>query len=201
MTSRAEGREIPFNEHVLKLAYSEGCFPMGIQGTDEIQWYRPDPRAIIPLELFHISKSLRKTLKKKEHTIKINQQFETVIRYCMSLRKESWITEKMIPAYVRAHQKGFAHSLEVYQDEQLAGGLYGISMSGVFCAESMFHLKTNASKIALCELVFRMRERGMVLLDIQFSNPHTEQFHVALIRDEEYDQRLKTALALPVSFV
>ena len=192
---------VAFNEDVLLHAYCNGFFPMGDSGTNEIRWYRPDPRAIIPLESFHISNSLRRALNKKNYEVKINQQFETVVRHCMTRREESWITEKMIHVYTRAHQKGFAHSLEIYQDGLLAGGLYGVSISGVFCGESMFHLKTNASKIALCELVLRMRAIGMPLLDTQFSNSHMEQFHVELISDEDYYLRLQAALKLPVSFI
>ena len=192
---------VDFNEYLLLFAYRNASFPMGNPDTQEIRWYRPEQRAIIPLKSFHISKSLRKALNKKKYEVKINQQFETVMRHCMSQHKESWITEEMIAVYTRAHHKGFAHSLEIYQNGELAGGLYGISISGVFCGESMFHLKENASKIALCELVFRMRERGMTLLDTQYSNSHIEQFHVELIQDEEYYRRLQTALQLATSFI
>lgn len=193
---------IPFNEEVLLNAYCHGYFPMGEEESDDIEWYRPDPRAIFPLDEFHISRSLAKKLKKKEYEVRINSCFQKIITLCRNQHKEGiWITEKMIAMYSSLHSRGFAHSLEIYQKNELAGGLYGVSMGGAFFGESMFHLQTDCSKIALCELVFRMKQKGMILLDTQFSTPHLEHFGVKTIPDSEYYSLLGKAVALPVSFL
>ncbi len=193
---------IPFNEEVLLNAYCNGYFPMGEEESGEVEWYRPDPRSIFPLDEFHISRSLARKIKKKEYEIRINSCFHEIIRLCRTQHKEGiWITEKMIALYLSLHARGFAHSLEVYRNNELAGGLYGVSIGGAFFGESMFHLQTDCSKIALCELVSRMKQKGMILLDTQFSTPHLEHFGVKSIPDSEYFSLLKKAIALPVSFL
>lgn len=193
---------IPFNEEVLLNSYCHGYFPMGEEKSDDIKWFRPDPRAIFPLDEFHISRSLLKKIKKKEYEIRIDSCFQKIIRLCQTQHKEGiWITEKMIAMYFSLHTKGFAHSLEVYLNNQLAGGLYGVAIGGAFFGESMFHLQTDCSKIALCELVFRMKQKGMILLDTQFSTPHLERFGVKSIPDSEYYALLRKAINLPVSFL
>jgi leucyl/phenylalanyl-tRNA---protein transferase len=201
MLNQSSRQEIPFTEEFLLNAYCNGYFPMGTGETEEIRWYRPDPRAIIGIETFHIPKTLSRLLHRKNYEVRINTCFEKVMRYCMTLHGDTWITEKMVQVYTRLHQAGFAHSLEIYMDGTLGGGLYGVSVGGAFFGESMFHLQSNASKIALCELVFRMREKGMTLLDTQFINDHIAQFHVDTIPDSDYQALLRHALSLPVSFV
>ena len=193
---------IPFNEEVLINAYCHGYFPMGEEDTDEIEWYRPDPRAIFPLGEFHVSRSLARKIKKRDYEIRINTCFQDIIRHCRKQHSEGvWITEKMMAMYSSLHAKGFAHSLEVYKNNQLAGGLYGVAIGGAFFGESMFHLQTDCSKIALCELVFRMKQKGMILLDTQFSTPHLERFGVKNVPDSEYYKLLRKAISLPVSFL
>ncbi|MBN2143808.1 MAG: leucyl/phenylalanyl-tRNA--protein transferase [Candidatus Aureabacteria bacterium] len=201
MSTHSSRQDAPFTEEFLLNAYCHGYFPMGCGDSGEIRWYRPDPRAVIPLDGFHISKSLSRLIRKKTHEVRINTCFEKVMRYCMKLHGDTWITEKMVPIYTRLHQLGYAHSLEIYMNDTLAGGLYGVSIAGAFFGESMFHLQNNASKIALCELVLRMRGKGMALLDTQFINPHIAQFYVETIPDHEYMTLLHQALSLPVSFV
>ena len=191
-----------FNEEVLLNAYCHGYFPMGEEESDEIQWYRPDPRAIFPLDEFHISRSLLRKIKKKEYEVRINSCFETIIRLCRDRHKEGvWITEKMLAMYTRLHSMGYAHSLEIFLNHQLAGGLYGVAIGGAFFGESMFHVQKDCSKIALCELVSRMKEKGMILLDTQFSTPHLERFGVKTIPDSDYCVLLRKAISLPVSFL
>ena len=193
---------VPFNEEVLLNAYCQGYFPMGEEETDEIRWYRPDPRAIFPLEEFHISRSLARRMRKKDYEIRINSCFQRIMALCRSQHGEGiWITGKMIDMYSGLHARGFAHSLEVFRKDELAGGLYGVAIGGAFFGESMFHLETDCSKIALCELVFRMREKGMILLDTQFSTPHLERFGARTIPDSEYCALLRKAVSLPVSFI
>jgi leucyl/phenylalanyl-tRNA--protein transferase len=155
-------------------AYSQAAFPMGMPGG-EIGWFSPDPRAIIPLEDFHVPHGLRRTLKKGRFEIRIDTQFETVMWKCAA-REETWINEEIVASYVNLHRRGFAHSVEAWCDDALAGGLYGVAIGGAFFGESMFHEVTDASKVALHALVMRLRERGFTLLDTQWTTPHLAQF-------------------------
>lgn len=139
-------------------------------------------------------------MKKKTYEVRINGCFEAVMRHCMKRSEGTWITEEMIGAYTRVHRMGFAHSLEIYCEGRLTGGLYGISMGGAFCGESMFHLVSNHSKIALCELVHRMKRRKMILLDAQFPNDHLKQFNLEMIPDAVYYRKLQIALTLSTRF-
>ncbi|EKD28125.1 MAG: hypothetical protein ACD_79C00422G0010 [uncultured bacterium] len=182
-------------------AYCNGYFPMGLDNTSEIGWFRPDPRAIIDLDDFHISNSLKRFQKKLFYEVKINYDFRTVMKYCMNRKEGTWITTEMLDLYYEIHKLGFAHSLEIYVDGQLGGGLYGISIHGAFFGESMFYLKSNCSKIALMELVSRMKKKGMILLDTQFTNKHMDQFNIKHIKDKDYILLLEKALGLPVSFI
>ena len=193
---------IPFTPKDVLNAYCHGFFPMGEKGSYEISWFRPNPRAIFNLNDFHIPTSLKKILRKAEYTVKINTAFHKVITLCANNRKDgTWITKDFINLYYEIHKLGFAHSLEIYEDNCLLGGLYGISINGAFFGESMFSLKSNFSKIALCELVFRMKAKKMTLLDTQFSNNHLKQFNISLISDASYYKLLEKALSLKVKFI
>jgi leucyl/phenylalanyl-tRNA--protein transferase len=180
-------------------AYCNGYFPMADPGTGEINWYSPDPRTIFDLNEFHIPRSLRLTLKKKEFEIHINKRFEEVIRACAQ-REETWISESIIQSYMQLHQLGVAHSVETWTDGMLAGGLYGVAIRGVFFGESMFSRVRDASKIALVNLVIRMKERGFTLLDTQYSTPHLKRFGAREISREEYLKRLEASLNNICSF-
>lgn len=184
---------------LLIAAYSTGYFPMADARDGGIHWFSPDPRTIIPLEPFKISRSLRQTLKKRIFRIRVNDAFETVIRACAE-RPETWISEDIIRSYLQLHRLGFAHSVEAWQEERLVGGLYGVSLGGAFFGESMFSRVTDASKVALVQLVGRMRERGYVLLDTQFLTPHLEHFGAREIARSEYLSLLKDAIQLHCSF-
>lgn len=192
---------LPFKAEFILKAYCHGFFPMGIDDKQTIGWFKPEKRAVFDLNDFHISKSLKKILKKKTYSVKINENFRKIMEYCRNLRDESWITDSIIIEYEKIHKMGFAHSLEIYMDSKLAGGLYGVSINGAFFGESMFHLQTNASKIALCELVFRMNEKKMILLDSQFETNHLKQFNIKLITNDEYCKRLSNAINKKVSFI
>ncbi len=184
----------------LLMAYSSGYFPMADPKSNEIGWYSPDPRAIIDLEGFRVSRSLGLTIKKKPFDLRINKSFEETIRAC-AMREESWISEEIVSAYCRLHEKGYAHSVETWKEEQLVGGLYGVAIGGAFFGESMFSSNRDASKVALVALVQRLRERGFLLLDTQFITPHLARFGAVEIPKKDYLNRLANALSHSCQFV
>lgn len=160
--------------------------------TGAIDWYSPDPRAIIPLDEFTISRSLRQTLKKKTFEVRFDTAFEQVMRACAD-REETWITEVIVQSYIVLFDLGFAHSVESWHENKLAGGLYGVSLGAAFFGESMFSRKTDASKVALVHLVERLRARGFELLDTQFTTPHLEHFGTIEIPRSKYLRFLHAA--------
>ena len=168
--------------------------------SGEIAWFSPDPRGIILLDAFHIPHGLRRVLKKGEFQLRLNTVFEEVIRAC-SERAETWISEEIIQSYIHLHKLGFAHSVETWLDNELAGGLYGVSLYGAFFGESMFHRVTDASKVALVGLVNRLNERGYRLLDTQYVTSHLTKFGAVEISRAKYMRLLKQALALECKFV
>lgn len=183
----------------LVLAYKSGLFPWT---ADPPTWWSPDPRAILPFENLHISKSLKKFLRKEPFTITVDKAFEEVINLCASTRPEgTWISQKFIKAYTDLHYAGHAHSLECWQADKLVGGIYGVSIGGYFSAESMFHLVNNASKVALVKLVNHLQVRGYTLLDIQMLTNITKQMGGILIRREEFLDKLNNAIKLKCSFI
>ncbi len=160
--------------------------------TGPIHWYSPDPRAIIPLDTFNISRSLRQTIKKHIFEIRINTTFEEVMRACAN-RNDTWISEEILQSYVALHKLGFAHSVETWKDGKLVGGLYGVALGAAFFGESMFSRSRDASKVVLVHLVERLRTKEFELLDTQFTTPHLLQFGTIEISRKEYLQRLKQA--------
>ena len=164
-----------------------------------IEWYSPDPRGIIDLNRFHIPDRLQRTLRQKKFDIRINCQFEKVIRACAK-REETWINEEIIASYVTLRQLGKAHSVEAYLGPRLTGGLYGVTLGGAFMGESMFTLERDASKVSLVFLVNRLKERGYQLLDTQFVTPHLKTFGAVEIPRETYLKRLKKALVFSCQF-
>ena len=182
---------------VLK-AYCSGVFPMG-DDWGNIRWYSPDPRCIFDLDQFHVPKRLERTYRKGVFACKVNSAWHEVLKHCAD-RDTTWINDEIFNCYTQLHEAGFAHSVETYKDGKLAGGLYGVSIGGAFMGESMFHLETDASKVALVYLVERMRERGFVLLDSQYMTTHLATFGAITITREEYLQRLQKALNLNCRF-
>ena len=184
----------------LLLAYRLGIFPWTVS---PISWWSPDPRAILEFDNLHIGESLNKILRKNVFQVTIDQAFPQVIAQCAARapgRVETWITEEFIAAYTRLHENGHAHSLECWLDGELAGGIYGVAVGGLFAGESMFHRVSNASKVALCHLVEHLQIRGFQLLDIQMLTPVTKQMGGVTISREEYLARLEKAIALPRKF-
>jgi leucyl/phenylalanyl-tRNA--protein transferase len=167
--------------------------------TGEIGWYSPDPRAVFDLDAFNVPRSLRLTIKRGFFEVRVNTQFEQVMRGCAS-REETWISEEIIRSYVKLYKLGYAHSVESWHEGTLGGGLYGIAIGGAFFGESMYSVKRDASKVALAFLVERMKERGFRLLDTQYSTPHLARFGVTEIPREEYLKRLQAALVTQCTF-
>ena len=185
-------------------AYRHGIFPWPIADIETpIAWWSPDPRAIIELDRFHVPRRLRQTCRSGRFQLTRDRDFAEVIRGCANAEDrigQTWITEEMIRAYVRLHELGHAHSVEVWHEDQLAGGTYGVSIGGLFAAESKFHRLRDASKVALVHLVEHLQQRGYALLDIQQISPHVSQFGAIEIPRKEYLARLADALARPVMF-
>lgn len=189
---------LPLDE--LLLAYAAGWFPMA-DDDGRIRWYSPDPRGIIRLERFHVPRRLARTRRAGGFDVSVDRAFDTVIRACAADRDEgTWINGEIIETYCGLHARGFAHSVEVWSDGELAGGLYGVSLRGAFFGESMFHVVTDASKLALAALVDRLRERGFHLLDIQWVTPHLERFGAEEISRAAYLRLLKRALETDAAF-
>ncbi|HWB16892.1 MAG TPA: leucyl/phenylalanyl-tRNA--protein transferase [Vicinamibacterales bacterium] len=187
---------------LLVAAYRQGVFPMAVE-DGAIAWFSPDPRGVIPLETFHVPSRLARVVRRGTFEIRIDHDFERVIRACADRGDDdgTWISEDIVEAYVELARLGLAHSVEAWQDEQLAGGLYGVHLGGAFFGESMFHRVTDASKVALVALVERLRARGFTLLDTQWITPHLEQFGAVEIPRAEYVRRLEDAIARPCRFV
>lgn len=189
---------------VLVAAYARGWFPMA--GDDgEIRWYSPDPRGIIPLELFHVPQRLARIIRRGEFQIHIDRDFGSVIRACAAAAREgpdpgTWISEEIIESYCALHRAGGAHSVEAWQGERLAGGLYGVAVGGAFFGESMFHRVSGASKVALAALVERLRARGFRLLDTQWVTGHLEQFGAIEISRRKYLKLLAESVGLDREF-
>ena len=180
---------------ILLAAYAAGIFPMADDGG-EVHWLAPNPRAVIELDRFQASRSLRTTVRRGVFEVTFNRAFPEIIQACADRQEGTWISAEIKEAYSRLHLLGFAHSVEAWKDEQLAGGLYGVAIGGAFFGESMFHCVTDASKAALVHLVQRMRERKFVLLDVQFMTEHLRQFGATEISRKKYEQRLRQAIEL-----
>jgi leucyl/phenylalanyl-tRNA--protein transferase len=183
---------------VLLQGYRLGVFPMAMENGD-IEWFSPDPRAILPLQEFHVPQTLERVVRKKSFEIRIDVSFTAVMQQCAE-RPETWINREIIESYTRLHQLGYAHSIEAWQNGELAGGLYGVAIGGAFFGESMFHHVRDASKIALLGLVEHLRERKFVLLDTQWVTPHLQQFGAVEIPRADYLHLLTTAVNLPRRF-
>ena len=183
---------------VLLEGYRIGVFPMAMS-DGAIEWFSPDPRAILPLQDFHVPHALARIGRKKEFEIRIDASFEEVMREC-ARRPETWINEEIIASYTRLHELGYAHSIEAWKEGALAGGLYGVALGGAFFGESMFHRVRDASKVALLGLVEHLRARKFVLLDTQWSTPHLEQFGAVEIPRANYLHLVQTAVNLPRRF-
>jgi leucyl/phenylalanyl-tRNA---protein transferase len=185
---------------LLLSAYMQGIFPMAESAdSDDVFWVDPDERGIFPLDQFHVPKKLAKKIKSEPFKVRINTAFQEVMLKCAEPtdnvdRQNTWINKTILTRYNELHEMGYAHSVECWQDQDLVGGLYGVSLNGAFCGESMFHTVTDASKIALVYLVARLKVGGYRLLDTQFVTDQLSQFGAIEISRKEYRDRLKEAL-------
>ena len=178
--------------------YRRGVFPMAMDG--ELRLFSPEPRGVIPLEKFRIPHGSRKTLRDPAWKVTVNGAFEEVVLGCAE-RDETWIDETIFGSYAELHHLGHAHSVEVWRDGELAGGLYGVAIGAAFCGESMFSHVPGASKVALANLVERLRGRGFMLLDTQWVTPHLEKFGACEIPRSEYLEQLAKAVEMKTSFL
>src|SRR5829696_2744340 len=178
------------NPEILEACYRAGAFPMADR-YGRIEFYRSDPRSVLELGSLHVSKTLGRVVRKGV--------YEGVIRACAH-RPESWISEEIIRGFTVLHERGKAHSVEAYRDNELVGGLYGVTLGGAFMGESMFSRMRDASKVCLVHLVERLNERGYVLLDCQIQNDHLASLGAIEIPEKEFLGRLKEALKLSRSF-
>lgn len=181
----------------LLAAYRAGCFPWSSRPV--LNWWSPDPRAIFDLATFQTHRSVLRTIRRRGWTSAIDRNFAGVVRACAETHGDTWITPDFQAAYLELHRRGHAHSVEIYEGDQLVGGLYGVSIGGFFGGESMFHRETDASKAAVHVLVERLRARGFVLCDAQAPNPHLMRLGAVELPRAEYLRRLGEALALPVT--
>ena len=184
---------------LLLQGYRLGVFPMAME-DNAIEWFSPDPRAIMPLQEFHVSHALQRILRKGVFQIKIDNRFAEVIRAC-ARREDTWINPEIVESYERLHELGYAHSVETWSKGKLAGGLYGVAIGGAFFGVSMFHRERDASKIALVALVERLRAKKFALLDTQWLTPHLQQFGAIEISREHYLRLLGRAVELPRKFL
>lgn len=180
-------------------AYRLGFFPMAESRSGPVSWCSPDPRAIIPLDSFHVGRSLRRTVRRKVFDVRCDTAFERVVRLCAQ-REETWISEEIVRAYCALSEGGWAHSVECWTEGDLAGGLYGVAIGAAFFGESMFSLRTDASKVALVHLVEILRSSGYTLLDAQFATDHLRRFGACELPREEYLKILDAALGRDVRF-
>lgn len=184
----------------LRLAYQSGIFPWTV---NPITWWSPDPRGILALDGFHVPRSLAKLLRQCPFEITRNRAFREVMLGCAAPapgRRTTWVTTEFVEAYTRLHELGDAHSVECWRAGELVGGIYGVSLGGLFAGESMFHRVANASKVALHHLVGHLRARGFVLFDIQMLTPVTRALGAMEIPREDYLRRLRAAVKLECRF-
>ncbi|MBB3453583.1 leucyl/phenylalanyl-tRNA--protein transferase [Rhizobium sp. BK313] len=195
------GRNPGITPEILLRAYSIGLFPMAESADDpEIFWVEPELRGVLPLDTFHVSKSLAKTIRRKPFDIRFNTDFDAVIAACAEQtngRPSTWINKTIRSLYSTLNHIGHAHSVEAWEDGKLVGGLYGVSLGSAFFGESMFSRRTDASKICLVCLVERLRQRGFTLLDTQFTTEHLRTFGAIDVPKDEYAKMLEKAMESP----
>lgn len=186
-------------------AYRRGIFPWPVvdAGLEILAWFSPDPRAVLELDDLHVSRRLQRRIRSGQFRVTFDQAFADVVAGCAAPRNRetgTWITPRLAAAYGKLHELGWTHSVEVWEQEELVGGLYGIALGGFFAGESMFHRQRDASKVALAALVERLRQRGFAMFDVQQASPHLRRMGARQIPRAAFLQRLSDALDLPVSF-
>ena len=188
----------------LLLAYQLGIFPMAeSRYAEEVLWIRPRERGVLPLNRFHVPRRLQRRIRAEPYRIRVDTAFGAVIRGCASGgpdRGDTWINPAIVDVFEQLHLRGYAHSVECWEDDELVGGVYGLSLGAAFFAESKFSRRTDASKIALVHLAARLKFGGYRLLDAQFPNPHLTQFGAIAVPERRFSDMLQDALARSASF-
>ena len=182
-------KELLMPDNMLRL-YAKGAFPMADEKTGLISWYLPETRCIIPLDNFNIPKSVKQYLTNEDFDFRFNTDFLSIVKNCAN-RENTWISDELINAYKRLHKRGHIQTVETWQDGKLVGGLYGVTFRGAFFGESMFSNVSQASKAALSKLLFHLKEKGYVLLDVQYMTEHLKMFGAIEITYEEYNKLLE----------
>ena len=177
---------------LIRYGYERGAFPMTLE-DGSVEWYQPRQRCLFPIEGIHVSRSLAKTIERGKFEIRFDTAFEQVMRGCLR-PTDNWISEEFIRAYGQIHRQGWAHCSECWLDGELVGGAYGIALGTCFCAESMFHRVTDASKVALWALVSQCRELGFTIFDAQIMNPHLDSLGVFEVPHLAFEIMLSDAL-------
>jgi leucyl/phenylalanyl-tRNA---protein transferase len=193
-------RKFELTADILLRAYSIGVFPMAeSRDAKELFWVEPEARGVFPLDGLIVSRSLAKTVRSDRYRVVADRAFEAVVRACAE-REKTWINDEIVRLYGELFAAGHAHSVEAYEDDELVGGLYGVSLRGAFFGESMFHRARDASKVALVHLIARLRTGRFLLLDAQFLTEHLASLGAVEIRRETFRRRLAKALTLPADF-
>ena len=181
--------------YLIAYAYTQGAFPMTMdEETNEIGWFQPERRCLLPISGMHVSRSLQRVIDRSVFEVRFDTAFEAVMRSCRR-PVDNWISEDIIRVYTQIHYEGWGHSVECWQDGELVGGSYGVAIGGLFCAESMFHRKTNASKVALWALINQCRELGFTVFDAQYLTSHLQSLGAFEITHAQYMLRLRRAIA------
>ncbi|MBZ0200418.1 MAG: leucyl/phenylalanyl-tRNA--protein transferase [Ignavibacteriaceae bacterium] len=198
-----KNKDFNYNEllkpDIMLRLYASGAFPMADETTGEINWFMPEIRTIIPIDNYNIPRSLKKIINANEFEIRFDFDFYSVVKACAD-RETTWISKELIQAYTRLKKLGHIHTVEIYQNKKLTGGLYGVSYAGAFFGESMFSLKPQASKIALAILLEHLKEKNFLLLDVQYMTPHLKMFGATEISFTEYNQLLYLAYGRKTEF-
>ena len=188
----------------LLLAYRLGIFPMAeSRVSTDVLWIRPRERGILPLEKFHVPRRLARTIRNDRYQVRVDTAFGAVIRGCAESgpgRGDTWINRAIIDVFELLHDRGIAHSVEAWEDGELIGGVYGLSLGGAFFAESKFSRRTDASKVALVHLAARLKSGSYLLLDAQFPNPHLAQFGAIAVSERRFEKLLEKALETEADF-
>jgi len=180
-------------------AYCNGIFPMGME-NGRLTWFSPDPRGVIPIQDYHVPRSVRSEVQRNDFEIRVNTCFIEVLRAC-GQRKETWITEEIIRSYELLHQLGLAHSVEAWRHGELVGGLYGVALGGAFFGESMFSREPGGSKAALVWLLHHLERKEFLLHDTQWTTPHLAMFGGVEIARDDYLRMLGKAVKLEARFL
>lgn len=177
---------------IIRYGYEQACFPMTME-DGEIGWFQPERRCLFPIDGIHVSRSLAKTLRREIFEIRFDTAFEEVMWNCFR-PDDNWLTDHFVRAYGEIHRQGWGHCAECWRDGQLVGGVYGIALGSCFCAESMFHRETDASKVALWAMVNKCRELGFTIFDAQIMNPHLDSLGAYEVSHGAYERLLAAAL-------